>query len=72
MNTWRERVVGNGERRNREGRGEGSKKSKKREQESEEGASSPFYKESGIPGRRQVTVGQRLEGMPTVGMKDYS
>jgi preprotein translocase subunit SecG len=35
-----------------------------RRQESEEGASSPFYSESGTPGFCQVTVGQSLDKMP--------
>jgi hypothetical protein len=37
------------------------------EQESKEGASSPFYSESGIPGCCQVTVGRSLDRMPTEG-----
>jgi hypothetical protein len=51
---------------NREGRS-GQRKSKRaREgQESEEGASSPFYSESGILGYCQVTVGQSLDRMLT-------
>jgi hypothetical protein len=44
--------------------GEGGKRV--RGQESEEGASSPFYNESGIPGCCQVTVGQSLKEMLTV------
>ena len=35
------------------------------EQESEEGASSPFYIESGTPGYCQVTVGWSVEELPT-------
>jgi hypothetical protein len=34
---------------------------KEREREREEGASSPFYSESGIPGYCQVTVGWSLD-----------
>jgi len=41
-------------------RGEGKRV---RKQESEEGASSPFYTESGIPGCRQVTMRWSLEEM---------
>ena len=40
----------------REGREEEKSKSKR-----EEGASSPFYSESGTPGCCQVTVGQSLD-----------
>jgi hypothetical protein len=36
-----------------------------REQEREEGASSPFYSESGTPGCCQVTVGWSLDKMLT-------
>ena len=39
-----------------------------RDQESEEGASSPFSSESGIPSCCQVTVGQSLEEMLTLTM----
>ena len=55
MNMWRD---GGGE------WGEKGQRGKRiREQESEEGASSPFYNESGIPGCCLVTVGQSLEEM---------
>ena len=40
------------------------------EQVREEGASSPFYSESGTPGCCQVTVGQSLEEMPTLSVTD--
>ena len=53
MSTWRERVQ-----RNAELSGAGTQ-----EQEREEGASSPFYSESGTSGCCQVTVGQSLEEM---------
>ena len=43
-----------------------SESKKAREQESEEGASSPFYSESGTPGCCQVTVGQSLDKMLTI------
>jgi hypothetical protein len=43
---------------------EGESKSE-REQEREEGASSPFYSESGTPGSCQVTVGWRLDRLLT-------
>jgi hypothetical protein len=46
---------GNGERRGVKGRGE--KKNRRGEEESEEGASSPFHIESGMPGCCQGTVG---------------
>ena len=38
---------------------EGEEGKEARKQESEEGASSPFYIELGIPGFCQVTVGQK-------------
>jgi len=50
MNMWRER---------------GQKGKRVREQEHEEGANSPFYSESGIPGCCQVTMGWSLKGMLT-------
>jgi hypothetical protein len=52
MNTWRET-----------GRGMGREGAEKGGYDSEEGASSPFYSESGIPGNSQVTVGQSLDEM---------
>jgi hypothetical protein len=55
---------GNGK---RGGKGQGDKAgARKEEQESEEGASSPFYSGSGLPGCCQVTVGQNLDRMLTV------
>jgi hypothetical protein len=54
MSTWRERREGSGERESKLG-------ARAREQEREEGASSPFYSESGIPDCCQVTVGQSLD-----------
>jgi hypothetical protein len=39
----------------------GKKQEKAREQESKEGASSPFYSGSGLPGSCQVTVGRSLD-----------
>lgn len=44
---------------------EGKNKREAREQEQEEGASSPFYNESGLPGCCQVTVGWSLDRMLT-------
>jgi hypothetical protein len=56
MSTWRERGEGNRE------RGAGTRvRAGAREQEREEGATSPFYSESGTPGFCQVTVGQSLD-----------
>jgi hypothetical protein len=52
---------GNGERRDREERGEKGK----RIRESKEGANSSFYTESGISGCCQVTVGWSLKEMLT-------
>ena len=54
MSTWKEMGEGNGERGGREA---------EKGQESEEGASSPFYSESGLPGCCQVTMGQSLDRM---------
>ena len=42
------------------GRGRVKRKRNEQEQEREEGASSPFYSESGIPGCCQVTVMDRF------------
>jgi hypothetical protein len=56
MSTWREK--GEGVRGQR-----GSRKARARERE--EGASSPFYSGSDIPGCFQVTVGQSLDKMLT-------
>jgi len=61
-----------------EGRGEGNgerwdrrEEGKSKKQENEEGASSPFYSESGIPGCCQVTVGWSILGycQVTVGVE---
>ena len=50
----------------REGKGaRGQSESKKEERKREEGWSSPFYSESGIPGYCQVTVEWSLEEMLT-------
>ena len=48
-------------------RGEGDKRTEEEQKgkKREEGASSPFYSESGIPGYCQVTVGQSLDKMLT-------
>jgi hypothetical protein len=43
------------------GRGRVKRKRNEQEQEREEGASSPFYSESDIPGCCQVTVGRSLD-----------
>ena len=50
----------------REGGREEQEQEKAREQESKEGANSPFYSESGIPGYCRVTVGQSLDRMLTL------
>ena len=42
------------------------KKEQEGKMEQEEGASSPFYSGSGLPGCCQVTVGQNLDRMLTV------
>jgi hypothetical protein len=60
MNMWRE-IEGNGEVEKGKTRERESKR--EREQESEEGASSPFYSVSGLPGCCQVTVGWSLDKM---------
>jgi hypothetical protein len=44
----------------KEGKGQ-EQKEKRRKQDSEEGARSPFYSESGIPGCCQEPVGRSLE-----------
>ena len=46
--------------------GEEDKGERAEEQEREEGASSPFYSESGTPVCCQVTVGQSLDRMLTI------
>ena len=61
MSTWTE-----GERRIEGKEGKGLRVEDQEKQESEEGASSPFYNESGIPGCCQVTVGQSLDEMLTL------
>jgi len=50
----------------REGGREWGEGTRRKEQEQEEGASSPFYSESGMPGYHQVTVGRSLDKMLTV------
>ena len=78
MSTWRERAqrrtggaVGHEQAERTEAsrrgiEGEEGKGARAREQERKEGASSPFYSESGIPGYCQVTVGRSLEEMLTL------
>jgi hypothetical protein len=44
---------------------EREERARSRRQERMEGASSPFYSESGTPGCCQVTVGWSLDKMPT-------
>jgi len=61
MRMW---VEGSDERTDRAGAG-------KYEQEREEGASSPFYSESGTPDCCQVTEGRSLDRMLTPGTSDY-
>ena len=60
---WRER--GTGEWGEKGKGGEDRVGARRQDQERAEGASSPFYSESGIPGCCQVTVGQSLEEMLT-------
>jgi hypothetical protein len=60
----REREEKNGERGEQEQ--ESRARARKQESKREEGASSPFYSESGTPGCFQVTVGRSLDKMPTV------
>ena len=61
MSMWRGKGEGKGKRTGR--RREEPKRV--REQESEEGASSPFYSESGLPACCQVTVWWNLDRMLT-------
>ena len=63
MSKRKERGKGNGK---RGGAGQEDRARAREEQEIEEGASSPFYSESGIPGCCWVTVGQNLDIVLTV------
>jgi hypothetical protein len=54
--TTGERGKGNGEEGARE------RQKSKRDKEEEEGSSSPFYREPGLPGYCQVTVGRSVPG----------
>ena len=73
MSMWRERGERNGERGEENGKRGGKGRTRAREeQKREEGASSPFYSESGIPGCCQVTVGQSLDRMLTMSILFYS
>jgi hypothetical protein len=60
---------GNGERRDIEG---GKKGREEEQEESEEGASSPFYSESGTPGCCQVTVEPKTNANIVDTMGSYS
>jgi hypothetical protein len=61
MSTWTE-----GERRIEGKEGKGLRVEDQEKQESEEGASSPFYNESGIPGCCQIIVERSLDLIPTI------
>ena len=61
MSMWRERGERDGER-----GGRGERTEEEQEGKREEGASSSFYSESGIPGCCQVTVGWSLDKMLTI------
>jgi hypothetical protein len=68
MSTWREGEREWGERKSRNGEGG---RAGARRQEREEGASSPFYSESGTPGCCQMTVGQSLDKVLTTSIHSF-